>query len=98
MNIDSVNPIPCRGNIVQKLKNVKLMDIPLKDCSTVRPTTADNCIECLMTKGEKNVESYGKISGREIMPNNIRDSYEKIQAHVKDGLAFFKEFVKVILS
>lgn len=98
MNIDNVNPISCKGNFAQKLKNVKQLNVPLKDGATARLTTADNYIECLITKGEKIVDGKGKYSTNGITSKDVWSSFEKIQSHVKEGVDFFKEFTKTILS
>lgn len=98
MNIGNVSSVSCEGNFSQKLKNVKQLSVPLKNGSQARLTTADNYLECLITKGGKIVEGKGKYSTEGITSKDIWSSYEKIQAHVKEGVDFFKEFTKAILS
>lgn len=98
MNIDSVNSISCKGNFAQKLKNVKQLNVPLKDGATARLTSADNYLECLITKGNRIVEGKGKYTAEGITSKDLWSTFEKVQAHVKGGVDFFKEFTKTILS
>lgn len=98
MNISSVSSVSCKGNFAKNLKNVKQLSVPLKDGTTARFTSADNYLECLITKGDKVVEGRGKYSAEGITSKDIWSSFEKIQSHVKDGVDFFKEFTKAILS
>lgn len=98
MNINSVSPVSCKGNIPRDLRNVRKLSVPLKDGSTASFTSADNYLECLITKGNRIVEGRGKYSVDGITSKDLWSSYEKIQAHVKSGVDFFKEFTKTILS
>ncbi len=98
MNIDNISTISSKGNFANRLKNVKSLNVPLKDGKTARFTTADNYLECLVTKGDNIVEGYGKYSSKGITSKDIWGLYEKFQSHIKDGIDFFKEFTKAILS
>lgn len=98
MNIDSVSPVSCKRNFSRDLKNVKKLSVPLKDGTTASFTSSDNYLECLITKGDKIVEGKGKYSVDGITSKDLWSSYEKVQSHVKNGVDFFKEFTKTILS
>ena len=98
MNIDSVTPVSCKGNFVKNLKNVKQLNVPLKNGQNANFTVSDNYMECLITKGNKIVEGRGKYSTQGITSKDIWSTFEKVQEHVKSGVDFFKEFSKTILS
>ncbi len=98
MNINSVTPISCKGNFVKNLKNVKQLSVPLKDGSTAKFMTSDTYLECLITKGDKILEGKGKYSTKGITSKDVWSSFEKVQDHVKNGVDFFKEFSRAILS